>query len=92
MQLNYKDKKKRSKVFIFENKKKCFKSIRANNTLLCSWWSRHKLCSLSQLKIRNRCLITQRGRSIKKNFKISRIELKRWVNNKMLFGINRASW
>jgi ribosomal protein S14 len=92
MQLNYKDKKKRSKVFRLEDKKKCLKSIKINKTLMCSWWSRHKLCSLEQLKIKNRCVITQKGRSVKKPFKLSRIELKRWVKNKILFGINSASW
>jgi ribosomal protein S14 len=92
MQLNSKDKKKRSKIFILENKKKCFKSIKKNKVLLCSWWSRHKLCSLTQLKIKNRCLVTQRGKSIKKDFKLSRIELKRWVKNKIIFGMNTSSW
>ena len=92
MKLNYKDKIKRSKVYRLENKKRCFKSIKTNNSLACSWWSRHKLCSLAQLKIRNRCIISQRGKSIKKNFKLSRIELKRWVKNKILFGMNTASW
>ncbi len=92
MQLNYKDRLKRSNVLIFEEKKKCFKSIKTNNSLVCSWWSRHKLNSLAQLKIRNRCVITQRGKSVKKNFKLSRIELKRWVKNKILFGLNTASW
>lgn len=92
MQLNCKDKIKRLKIFRLETKKKCLKSIKTNNILVCSWWSRHKLCSLTQLKIRNRCLITQRGKSIKKSFKLSRIELKRWVKNKRLFGINTASW
>ena len=92
MQLNYKDKIKRSKVFKLEDKKKCLKSIKTNNILVCSWWSRHKLSSLTQLKIRNRCIITQRGKSIKKGFKLSRIELKKWGQNKILFGLNPASW
>ena len=92
MQLNYKDKIKRSNVFILDEKKKCFKSIKTNNILVCSWWARHKLSSLKQLKIRNRCIVTQKEKSIKKSFKLSRIELKRWVQNKRLFGLNNASW
>lgn len=92
MPLNCKDKIKRLNVFILEDKKKCFKSIKTNNILVCSWWSKHKLSSLTQLKIRNRCINTQRGKSIKKSFKLSRIELKRWVQHKILFGLNAASW
>jgi ribosomal protein S14 len=92
MQLNSKDKLKRANISQCENKKNCFKSIKLNRNLLSSWWSRHKLSSLPKKEIRNRCLSTQRGKAIKKAFKLSRMELKRWVVKRNLFGVQKASW
>jgi ribosomal protein S14 len=92
MRLNYKDRLKRSKIPLFENKKKCFKTLKINKKLWSSWWSRHKLSSFPKQRIKNRCIITQRGRSIKRHFKLSRIELKRWVKHRILFGVKISSW
>jgi ribosomal protein S14 len=92
MNLNFKDKIKRSKILVSENKKKCLKSIKQNINLWCSSWSRHKLASTFYQKIKNRCIITKRGQSIKRDFKLSRLELKRWVNHKRLFYVKTSSW
>lgn len=92
MRLNYNDRLKRLKTFKTENKKICFKSIKKNRILICSWWSRHKLGSLIKKYNNNRCLFTQRSRGIKKHFKVSRIELKRLVRSKSLSGVVLSSW
>lgn len=92
MQLNHKDNKKRLKTNKLENKQKCLKCLKLNKTLWCFWWARHKLSSLPKRKIRNRCIVTERGKAINKNFKLSRLELSRWANSKKLFGVKKASW
>lgn len=95
MNLNFKDKVKRSKIAILENKKRTLKSIKQNKRnkkIWCSWWAHHKLTTLTHRKIKNRCIITKRGSSIKKSFKLSRIELKRWVEHRLLFGVGISSW
>ena len=92
MQLNIKDKKKRVKRYLFENKQKCLKSLKQNRILKCSWWSRHKLSSLPTCRIRNRCIVTERGKAINKTFKLSRLEFRRWAQSKILFGVKKSSW
>jgi ribosomal protein S14 len=92
MQLNNKDKIKRLKIDIFENKQKCLKSLKHNRKLRCSWWSRHKLSSLPKRRMRNRCIVTERGKAINKSFKLSRLEFSRWVKYKILFGVKKSSW
>lgn len=54
MKLNSKDKKKRLKLDVVEDKQKCFKSLKKNMNLWCYWWARHKLSSLPTRQIRNR--------------------------------------
>lgn len=92
MKLNSKDKKKRLKLDRVEDKQKCFKSLKKNMNLWCYWWARHKLSSLPTRQIRNRCIITERGMSINKTFKLSRLEFSRWVKYKILSGVKKASW
>ena len=92
MQLNNKDKKKRIQLYLFEDKQKCFRSLKKNGYIWCYWWARHKLSSLLKKKIRNRCVITERGKSINKRFKLSRLELRRWVESKILSGVRKSSW
>jgi ribosomal protein S14 len=86
------DKKKRLNIELVENKQQFLKCLKHNQKLKSRWWSRHKLSSILKRRIRNRCIITGRGKSVIKYFKLSRIELSRWTGNKKLPGIERASW
>jgi small subunit ribosomal protein S14 len=90
--LKPRDKKKRSNIELVENKQQYLRCLKHNKKLKSSWWSRHKLSSLIQRKMRNRCIITGRGKAVIKYFKLSRIELSRWIKNKKLPGLERASW
>jgi ribosomal protein S14 len=92
IKLRSKDKLKRLKITVFEDKQKCLKSLKHNIKLQNNWWSRHKLSSTIKRTLKNRCLITGRGQSINKNFKISRLEFARWVENRILTDVKKASW
>jgi ribosomal protein S14 len=92
IKLQYRDKKKRLMIGFVENRQQCLKCLKHNKKLKSSWWSRHKLSSLTKRKARNRCILTGRGKSVIKYFKLSRIELTRWITNIKIPGLNRASW
>lgn len=90
--LNEKDKIKRSKIYIFEEKQQCLKSLKHNRKLGLIWWSRHKLGTMPGRKANNRCIITGRARSVNRSFKLSRLEFRRWVAHKILPGVIKGSW
>jgi ribosomal protein S14 len=46
----------------------------------------------SLVRIRNRCILTGRGRAIYKKFKISRISFRELALKGMLPGVSKASW
>ena len=52
-----------------------------NLDLPVRWWAQVKLSALprksSICRVRNRCLITNKGRSVIKRYKLSRMELRR---------------
>ena len=43
-------------------------------------------------KIRNRCIITGRGRSIYRDFRISRMQLRSLASFGYLMGVTKSSW
>lgn len=86
------DRLKRGTIEKNEQKQKCLRSLKHNRKLMVIWWSRHKLTSLPGRKIRNRCIVTGRGKAINKSFKLSRLEVIRWVKDKKLPGIEKSSW
>lgn len=43
-------------------------------------------------RIRNRCILSGRGRSVYKKFNISRIKLRELASHGMLPGVRKASW
>lgn len=46
----------------------------------------------SHTKIRNRCVMSNRARSVYRDFKISRIFFKRYALEGNLMGVKKASW
>lgn len=85
--LKTKDRRKRLNLERVENNKQFLKCLKHNQKLKSIWWSRHKLSSLIPQKIRNRCIFTNRGKFIIKEFKLSRIELQRWIYNNKIPGL-----
>lgn len=86
------DKIKSSKVYFFEEKRKCLKVLKHNKKCNALWWSRHKLSSLPFKTVKTRCIITGRGNAVNKTFKLSRHELSRWASMQILPGLFKASW
>lgn len=95
---NYKDKVRRQKFLICENERLRIKSVLCNRNLPPSLrlFYAVKLASLpkdgSQVRVKNRCLITNRGQSVYRLFHLSRITLKEFVGLNRLPGIRKSSW
>jgi small subunit ribosomal protein S14 len=95
---NYKDKVRRQKFLICENERLRIKSILHNRSLPISFrlFYSIKLAELpldgSQVRLRNRCVITNRGQSIYRLFHLSRITLKEFVGLNRIPGIRKSSW
>lgn len=87
-----KDKQHRKVFLLQEEKQRCFKILKINNLVNLKWWARHKLsCTLSQIH-KNRCIITYRGPATNRDFKLSRLEFRRWANALKLPGVIKGSW
>ena len=84
------DKLKRSKILKNEIKNKYLKSLKHNAKLNLSMWSRFELSSINHFKLRNRCIVTGRGKAINKTFKLSRLEFRRWAAKSMLPGVKKS--
>lgn len=95
---NLKDKVRRQKFLICENERLRIKSIVYNRNLPLNlrFFYSTKLAALSldgsQVRLRNRCLITNRGQSIYRLFHLSRITLKEFVGLNRIPGIRKSSW
>ena len=87
-----KDKVNRQNFKSYESQVSCLKTLKFNPSLNLTWWARHKLDSFPNRVYKNRCLASNKGRSVKKDFKLSRHELKRWAQANKLPGIIQASW
>lgn len=46
----------------------------------------------SKTRIRNRCVLTGRSRSVWRTFRISRIQLRKLALEGLLMGVKRSSW
>jgi small subunit ribosomal protein S14 len=96
--LTVKDFYRRKYFDYYESEKLRLKSIIYNRTLPSSIRLMYslKLSALprnaSQVRIKNRCLITHRGQSVYRFFKLSRISLKEFVGKNYFLGIGRSSW
>jgi ribosomal protein S14 len=90
--LTVNEKKRRAKLYVYEEKKKVLRCLKHNRRLNLGWWSRYKLSTLSKKIINTRCIITGRGRGVNRSFKFSRLELPRWIRLKRLPGVEVSSW
>lgn len=92
------DHKRRLLLAKFEVKRAQFKAIcqdrnltsklRAEGSLKLSKLPRNS----SKTRIRNRCIITGRPRSVYKLFRLSRIVFRELASQGMLLGITKSSW
>ena len=83
---------KRKLVESKEEQKRGLKALKFNRTLQMTTWSRIKLGANSYFKVRNRCIITGRGKAVNKAYKLSRHEFRRMANLSKLPGLEKASW
>ena len=96
--LNLKDKVRRNKFSHFENERLRLKSLVYNRQLpkQIRWFYSIKLSSLpkdaSQTRIKNRCLVTNRGQSVLRIFHLSRITFKEYIGLNRIAGIRKSSW
>lgn len=80
---NLEVKKNILKFFIINNKKNILKQqlkFQYNNYMS------------SYTQVKNRCLITNRQRSVYRIFKLSRMKVKEFALQGILYGIKKASW
>jgi ribosomal protein S14 len=96
--LNYKDKVRRKKFFHLEDERLRLKFLMYNRNLpdaLRELYSL-KLSTLSkdvsQVRLKNRCVITNRGQSVYRLFHLSRISLKEFAELNHISGIRKSSW
>jgi ribosomal protein S14 len=87
-----KDKLHRLAFLKQEEKVLCLKTLKKNTILKSQWWARHKLDTFRLSTYKNRCLITHRGRSTNQDFKLSRLEFRRWALASKLPGLTKGSW
>lgn len=87
-----KDKSFRKTYAKQELKLRCLKFLKINPKLSCTWWARHKLACFSRQIHKNRCLVTYRGPSTNREFKLSRLEFRRWAQASKLPGLVKGSW
>lgn len=93
-----KDKKKRNLYKKYELKKKILKSIVLNRNVYIE--KKNKVQELvnkipknaSITRIRNRCIVTGRGRGVYSFFKLSRLSFRELASFGFLPGIRKASW
>lgn len=96
--LNYKDKIRRQKFFLLESERLRLKSVIYNRSLKngIRGLASLKLSSVPkdclQIRIKNRCLITNRGQSVYRIFQISRITLKEFLSTDKIAGLRKSSW
>jgi small subunit ribosomal protein S14 len=96
--LNLKDKIRRQKFSYIEIERLRLKSVLYNRRLLLNLRTTYaiKLSALpidgSQVRLKNRCLITNRGQSVYRLFHLSRITLKEFVGMNRITGIRKSSW
>lgn len=93
-----KDRKKRLKFLKFEYSRKILKAVSQNFSLPMPLRLRASLClsslprasSLTQIK--NRCVLTGRGRFIIGQFGLSRLMLRNLAREGLVLGLRKSSW
>ena len=93
-----KDKNRRSFYFFLEKKKIILNYIIINLKLSKvisekAYIQLRNISSVSTItKIKNRCVFSNRSRSVYRKFKLSRIFLKKYALQGLLMGMQKASW
>lgn len=93
-----KDKKKRKNYYKNEKKRVCLKSLSSNRNLpdFLRWKSSFALSAFSKtvspLRIKNRCILTGRSRSILSSYRLSRLAFQRLAKEGKIVGLRKASW
>lgn len=93
-----KDKKKRDLFKRYEIKRKYLKYVVSNDRVtkhirINAMLQLNKLPrSSARVRIRNRCVITGRSKSIYRTFRMSRLSLRNFAHNGLLPGILKSSW
>jgi small subunit ribosomal protein S14 len=93
-----KDKVRRRKVNMFEFERLRLKSLIYNRNLsldVRSFFVYKLNCLLkdsSKIRIRNRCIITNRGQSVYRFFRLSRICIKEYASFNQISSIRKSSW
>jgi small subunit ribosomal protein S14 len=93
-----KDKNRRNKVFKYELKRIEYKSIIHDLSIpkKLRYSYVQKLNNLpknsSNIRVRNRCILTGRGRSVFRFCKLSRIVIRQLAAQGLLTGLKKASW
>ncbi len=96
--LSIKDKSKRYKYNKFEPIKLVLKSIcynrDLNEDLRFFFFSKLNSClkDSSSVRIKNRCVITNRSHSVLRVFKLSRITFREYIGKNFIQGIRKSSW
>jgi ribosomal protein S14 len=93
------DHKRRLQVAKFELKRLQYKALAQDRRSLSADLRYYYSVRLSRLpknssktRIRNRCVITGRGRAVYKMFRISRIVFRELASRGAIIGIKKASW
>lgn len=96
---NLKDFKRRLIVYKQEKKNLLFKFIIRSTTLsrklrynIQDKFLNKSSLDFSQVRIKNRCILTSRSRSINSKLKLSRITFRKLASEGLLLGIKKSSW
>nr|YP_011008381.1 ribosomal protein S14 [Sporochnus bolleanus]WBP70352.1 ribosomal protein S14 [Sporochnus bolleanus] len=92
------DVKRRQSFASYEVKRKALQAVATNQDLEVSlrWWAqleKSKLPRRSSLsRVRNRCVDTNRSRSVISIYKLSRLQFRRLVSKGVFSGFRKACW
>jgi small subunit ribosomal protein S14 len=94
-----KDKRVRKSNFKYERQRLLLKSMLYNTEITSKdqrWQASTLLSNLpkqsSRTRLKNRCIITGRGRAIHRDFRISRIKVRDLIRFNSIFGFKKSSW
>jgi len=92
------DKKRRNLVLKYEQKRAVLKYLISNRNLSTGtrWQAGLDLSHLtknsSKIRLNSRCIVTGRGKSISRSFRLSRIMLRMFASSGSISGLRKSSW
>lgn len=92
------DATRRVRFWLKEDHQRVLKAILSNQNLDASvrWWAQVKRSRLTRqgnlTRVRNRCIQTNRSRSVIGYYKLSRLRLLKLAHNRGLPGLRKSSW